>query len=174
MVSVLVRALILVAAGAVAGLVGNAVRPDRVALLGFTTPTTCEGAEAGVREVSVTEGQALCGTPGLVFADARSAESYARGHVAGAVHLPCDAKGRGAVDAIAQLDEGTTVLVYGDSTEAARAVADSLARRSRRPVLLLQGGFPAWDSGGGACASGACEACGTGDGGHAHDTGTAP
>jgi 3-mercaptopyruvate sulfurtransferase SseA len=81
------------------------------------------------------------------------------GHVAGAVHLPCDAGGKSAVEALAH-SRAQTIVVYGASTDDARPVADSLQRRHPDVrVALLDGGFAAWSAAGLACASGPCDEC---------------
>jgi rhodanese-related sulfurtransferase len=99
-------------------------------------------------------------TKPAAIADARSAAAYAEGHVAGAVHLPCDAGGQAAVEALAHFDRAHSIVVYGDSTDDARPVADSLQRRHPGVrVSVLAGGFPAWSSAGLACASGPCDEC---------------
>jgi prepilin-type processing-associated H-X9-DG protein len=96
----------------------------------------------------------------VVIADARSAAAFADGHVAGAVHLPCDANGQAAVDALTHFDRAQRIVVYGQGSEDARPVADSLKRRHPAVrVQVLAGGFPAWAGAGLACASGPCAEC---------------
>lgn len=159
----LIRALVLVVAGGVLGFAVNAARPGGVSLQAFAPPTQCSGAEAAVAapvEMSPTDASALCGRPDVVIADTRSAAAYAEGHVAGAVHLPCDANGHAAVEALAHFDRAQTIIVYGDSSDSARPVAESLAQRHPGVrVAVLTGGFGAWSSAGLACASGPCDDC---------------
>jgi rhodanese-related sulfurtransferase len=154
-----IRALVLVVAGAVVGFAGNAARPHGLRVAAFAPPTECSGGEHGVATpatMSPAEAQALCGQPSVVIADARTEAAFAEGHVAGAVHLPCDANGKTAVDALAHFSHAHTIVVYGASTAEARPVADSLQRRHPDvKVAVLDGGFPAWSQAGLACASGA-------------------
>ena len=96
------------------------------------------------------EASALCGRPGVVIADVRPAAAYAEGHVADAVHMPCDSAGQVATD---RLTHAQMVLVYGNSTEEASPVAVTLAQRGIQ-VAVIKGGFPAWNAAGLACASG--------------------
>jgi rhodanese-related sulfurtransferase len=110
--------------------------------------------------MSPQEASALCGEPSVVIADARPAGAFAEGHVAGAVHLPCDADGQAAVEALTHFGRAQTIVVYGSSTEEARPVADTLQRRHPAVrVAVLDGGFAAWAKAGLACASGPCAEC---------------
>src|SRR6185312_9304531 len=102
----------------------------------------------------------LCSRPGVIFADTRPAPRFEEGHVADAVHLPCDATVPGAEAAIARLSHAQTVIVYGDSSDDGRAVAEALRGRGLSADLrVLRGGFAAWESAGLACASGPCKDC---------------
>jgi rhodanese-related sulfurtransferase len=159
----LVRAAALVIGSGAAGLGANALRPSGVALLGFEPPTACSAAptsEAPVLELTPREASLLCGRAGVVFADTRAAARFEEGHVADAVYLPCDATERGAQAAIGRLGHAQTVIVYGDSSDDGRAVAETLRRRGLHADLrVLRGGFAAWEREGLACASGPCEDC---------------
>lgn len=162
MIASLLRASVLVTVGGLAGLALNAARKDGVALGGFAPPVECLG-EAGPPPLAGSDAvAALCGRPDVVIADTRSASRFAEGHVAGAIHLPCDAAGSVANDAMARLDAARTVIVYGEGTEDALPVAASLRRRAPEAaarVMVLRGGFAAWSQAGQACASGPCDDC---------------
>ena len=128
--STVIRALVLVVAGAALGFAGNAARPHGLRVAAFAPPTECSGRRArraSPTVMSPAEASALCGQPNVVIADARSESAYAEGHVAGAVHLPCDAGGKTAVDALAHFSRAQTIVVYGASTADARPVAESLS-----------------------------------------------
>jgi rhodanese-related sulfurtransferase len=156
----------LIAVGAGAGLASNALRPGGLRVSAFEAPAVCEAAEtAGAPlEIDPAEAATLCGRPDVVVADARPENRYAEGHVAGAIHLPCDATGAVAAEALAKLEGVRTVVVYGETTADAQPVAASLRRRAHHAhpdlrVAVLRGGFAAWSSTGQACASGACSDC---------------
>lgn len=154
----------LVLAGAVAGLGLNAIRATGVPLLAFAPPSACTAghdAEAPeVVEVAAREASRLCGRGDVLFADTRSAADFAEGHVADAVHLPCDASAPSAEGALRKLEPAQTIIVYGASTDEGRAVAETLRRRGLKADLrVLDGGFPAWAREGLACASGPCKDC---------------
>jgi rhodanese-related sulfurtransferase len=161
--SVLVRAACLLACGAVVGLVTNAARRAPLALTGFEAQVACSAAAEGRApplELAAAEASSMCGRDGIFFADSRSAERFAEGHIAGAIHLPCDAQPSGADGVIERLAPARTIVVYGDSTEEARTVAETLQSRGlRADIRVLRGGFAAWDAEGLACASGPCRDC---------------
>jgi len=165
------RLAVLLAAGAALGLLVNLVHPRAVRFATFAPPRVCSaGAEqAGapappaVELLSLAQVASLCGDPRAMVADARSAERFAEGHVAGAIHLPCASSRLAATAALDRLAGKETLVVYGDSTEEAMPVAEELRRRGDRPglrVAVLAGGFPAWSQAGLACSSGPCADCG--------------
>jgi len=160
----ILRAAALVLGGGAVGLGANAVRPAGVAVLAFAPPTTCTAEAAGqdqpIVEMTPREASFLCGRPGVIFAETRAAARFEDGHVADAIHLPCDATELGAQAAIAHLLHAQMVIIYGDSSDDGRAVAETLRRRGLRSDLrVLHGGFAAWEHEGLACASGPCKDC---------------
>jgi rhodanese-related sulfurtransferase len=166
MVSLLARALALVVVGGGLGLAVNAVRPGGVALRGYSPPVTCSvggpGHAAPIEVLPPDRAVGLCGDAGVLIADARPPDRFAAGHIVDAVHLPCAASGTQASQVVEQLAGVRTVIVYGDTTAEARAVAEDLRRRVARPelrVVVLEGGFAAWSQAGLACASGPCRSC---------------
>jgi rhodanese-related sulfurtransferase len=163
------RSLCLVLAGSALGLAVNALRPGGVRIARFTPPTTCgagEGASVAtappVEVLAPDAASALCGDAQTLLADVRPAEEFAEGHVTGAMHLPCTSSGSAASAVVDRLAGRRTLVVYGDGTEDARAVADELRRRTPRGdlrVLVIEGGFAAWSRAGLACSSGSCLDC---------------
>ncbi|MFQ1004283.1 rhodanese-like domain-containing protein [Modestobacter sp. SSW1-42] len=82
------------------------------------------------------------GAPGFVLLDSRSAESWAQGHVPGAVHLP----GREiAARAAGELDPAVPVVTYcwGPGCNGATRAALALAHLGYR-VREMIGGFEYW------------------------------
>lgn len=158
------RALVLAAAAALLGIAYNAVRSDHVALSGYSPPTACTGGAeaAAVTTISATEVAGLCGDRDVVVADVRPPERFEQGHVAGAIHLPCSASSDAARVADSLLEGKRMLVVYGENSDDARPVAESLLRRrGDKPlqVRVLEGGFSAWFQSGFACSSGSCEEC---------------
>jgi len=162
-VGMVARATLLLLVGGGAGVALNAMRgAGGLALRGFEAPVMCDATEAQGEppEIEPAAAAALCGRPDVVIADTRPAGRYAEGHIAGAVHLPCDAGGRVAADAFARFEGERTIIVYGQTTDEAVPVAASLRRRYHAAdVRVLRGGFAGWEGAGLACASGPCDDC---------------
>ena len=173
MVALLGRTALLLGVGAALGIVINAARADGVSMSARTaTPTSCTAAPAiplpsatGAPPVEVlppNQAVGLCGDPRTLLADVRDAGEFAEGHVSGAIHLPCAASGTAAAAAVQLLDGRRTLIVYGRGTDDAKVVADEMRARIASPevrVLVLAGGFPAWNAAGLACSSGPCTDC---------------
>jgi 3-mercaptopyruvate sulfurtransferase SseA len=158
------RTAILLVIGGAVGLVANGVRPDGVSLRTYSPPVSCEGPKSGqaVEVLPPDRAVRLCGDPGVLVADARPPRRFAEGHISSAVHLPCAAPQAEASTVMSRLAQKNTLIVYGDTTEEARPVAEDLRRRIGRSdlkVVVLEGGFPAWNQAGLACSSGPCPEC---------------
>ena len=157
------RALALLALGGAAGLLVNRLRPGGVSLLAFEAPAACSAASpshAAPLEMAATEAASLCGRAAVVFVDTRPESRYVEGHVAEAIHLPCEQSESIATLAMGRLEQARTVIVYGQSTGEAAGVAATLQRRlPGASVRVLGGGFAAWEADGLACASGPCGEC---------------
>lgn len=176
MAKLLGRTAFLSLLGALAGLILNGLRPDGVALRAAPPAAVCKAPDAvrPVERLSPEQANSLCADPTVLVADARSSTAFAAGHVAGAVHLPCAAPGGLASEVPRILQNRKTVVVYGDDTEDALAVADGLRRRNSNTslrVAVIEGGFSAWDQAGFACSSGPCPECS--EGRHEHAPGEA-
>jgi 3-mercaptopyruvate sulfurtransferase SseA len=162
---IVTRAALLVLLGGGLGLGAHLVRPAGLSLMAFRPAATCSTghpAVAAVETLAPAEAAHLCQQPGVLIADARPPQRYAEGHVVDAVHLPCAASGSDVSSVVDRLETMKMVIVYGDTTEEARPVAQDLSRRIGRPdlrVVVLEGGFPAWNQAGLACASGPCNQC---------------
>ncbi|MGY1617873.1 rhodanese-like domain-containing protein [Geodermatophilus sp. SYSU D00691] len=93
-------------------------------------------------ETDVSDVAAALGSGGFVLLDSRSAESWAQGHVPGAVHLP----GREIpARAAAELDPAVPVVTYcwGPGCNGATRAALALALLGYR-VREMLGGFEYW------------------------------
>jgi rhodanese-related sulfurtransferase len=161
------RALLLMTAAGALGLGVNALRPDGVSLAAYAPPAVCGASSSPSRTASPpvsiltpAEAAGLCGDAGTVLADVRSASAFAEGHVTGAIHLPCAASGDVAAAAVALLAGKSRLVVYGDATADAATVAEEMRRRARLDVVVIEGGFAAWNQAGLACSSGPCPQCG--------------
>jgi len=167
------RTFLLALLGAGSGLIVNTLRPDRVDWTVAIANATCNATQLTVpiETVPINRAAALCASSGVLIADARDAERFAQGHIAGAVHLPCSTPGA-LLDAVPRLLASVDlVLVYADTTDAARPVAEGLRNRNAMAglrVAVLEGGFEAWARAGQACLSGPCPRCQDTDLGTSH------
>ncbi len=162
MIASLARACALVIFAAALGFAVNAARPGGLSVSAFAPPVMCDEEAGPPDEVAPEEAAGMCGRSDVIVADARPASRFAEGHVAGAVHLPCDAAGAVAQAAMSRFSGARTVIVYGENTDDAKPVAASLRRRlhdAGARVAVLRGGFTAWSTAGQACASGPCDDC---------------
>jgi rhodanese-related sulfurtransferase len=153
------RAAALAVLGAAVG-VGNHWTQFGAAFTRVETAEVCEAPDVVGEPVALAPGEAssLCTASDVIVLDVRSAELYAAGHIADAEHLPCT---RGALrhELAERLHTASAVIVYGQDSEEALAVATSLMQQNVHNVHLLEGGYPAWEAAGLACSSGACPGC---------------
>ena len=167
MSALLARTALLIAVASGLGVGINAFRSDGVRVSSFEVASSCTagGAPASVpgavAVVDAHQATRMCGDPGVMLADVRPSARFAAGHIADAVHLPCASSAAASSGALAQLARKHTVVVYGDSADEARPVAEALRARlgGVSQVLVLAGGFAAWEGAGLACTSGPCPDC---------------
>lgn len=159
MLGVISRTLVLLVLGSALGFVFNWVRPSGVPLHPVEKVAVCEAAQPDDLVVMAPDdAAALCEQLGAIVLDVRSEEDYAKGHVADAIHLPCrDNPLAGDISGL--LATANLILIYGESTEDARPVAQSLVQRRYQNVRILEGGYAAWEAAGQGCVSGPCEDC---------------
>lgn len=154
------RAAALAMAGVLVG-VGNHWMRFGVPFASAGVAEVCESAEAVGEPLRVgpSEASSLCLVSDVIVLDVRSAELYAAGHIADAEHLPCS---RAALDdpLVRRLRLASAVIVYGQDAAQALPVAVGLMQQNVRGVHVLEGGYPAWEEAGLACASGPCPGCG--------------
>ena len=160
---------ILVAATLV-GLIANAASPRPAALTTAVYAAAESGAGAchvqpravadSVPRIDINAASALCLACTAGFVDARSANSFAAGHILGALHLP-PMGDEDEATALMKLRSYSTIIVYDG--EPTCGLADNIARRlladGFEDVRVLAGGWPAWRDAGGPGQSGACPVC---------------
>ncbi len=115
---------------------------------------THEAAAPG--EITVEEARARMAAGPVLWLDARHEREFQAGHIPGALLLnPYDWENLliAAFPAITEAAEGTPLIIYcdGQQCEASRTVRDLLRQTplGDRELLILRGGWPAWQSGGG-------------------------
>jgi len=154
------RGFVLLAIGSVVGALAHEFPQSGDTSGAEGTASQCGVAKVAVRveEISPEEAGLWCFAPGIVVLDVRSEKDFARGHVTGALHLPCHRQ-RLKREIDQRFAGATTILVYGHSDDDAQPVARDLMRRKYPDVRVIAGGFPAWHAAGQACASGPCKSC---------------
>lgn len=95
----------------------------------------------------------------LVIGDLRPPAAYARGHIAGAVHLPCS--GSLGELAFGRIPPGAQLLLYDQDGRSAdlQTAATTAALRGVGKIYTLQGGFDAWTLANLPAEAGTCERC---------------
>lgn len=158
------RAAVLAGCGALLGWTINATRPHGIPFASYVPAAVCSGGVElpEIRVLPPQQAARLCGDSRTLVADVRHAAAYAEGHVAGAVHIPCTGSLGDVENIRTRLVAKEALVIYGDTEEQARHVANDLAGRLHRPELsiaIIAGGWRAWFDAGMACASGPCEDC---------------
>lgn len=145
-------------AGALLGLVINAARPEGISLrapIETATDESCVAPPAQTR-IQVDQALALHRDKKAIFLDVRAADAYAGGHVAEALHLPCQSK---APAWLGRVTREKTLILYGSADVDAERVAHAVSSRGHIDARVLDGGFGAWKTAGGPSESGSCDAC---------------
>jgi rhodanese-related sulfurtransferase len=130
----------------------NGVRKDGLALvMPFPPEYRCPSQMTEGRSMPAKEALRQHGRKEAVFVDARSQESYAKGHIKGAINLAysfLDAVPREAVD---QLRKDRMIIVYcnTESAERSKLMAGELSEEGLKEVSYLGGGFLGWVRAGG-------------------------
>ena len=106
-------------------------------------------------EITVEEARARATAGPIVWLDARHAKEFQKGHVPGALLLnEYDWENLliAAFPSIIEAPEGSPVIIYcdGQACAASRAVRDRLRQTplGDRELLILHGGWPAWQASG--------------------------
>ncbi|HEU4532982.1 MAG TPA: rhodanese-like domain-containing protein, partial [Polyangiaceae bacterium] len=116
---IVARAAALLLGGSLVGFGAHALRPASLSLSAFEPPTACHGPEEGAAPTSIEleEASSYCGQADVTFADARTAHHYAEGHIADALHVPCEGPASEAPAVRQRLESSRLVIVYGQTTE---------------------------------------------------------
>jgi rhodanese-related sulfurtransferase len=150
--------LALVFLSAVAALAVNALRPDRLPLVGDWSAATRITTSTGERmDISLEEAENLFFTYAAVFIDARSEEDYTRGHIQNARCLPwhdVDLRFMGVTE---ELDLEMPIVTYcdGETCELSHDLALFLRDAGFVNTRVLVNGWTLWQQAGLPVESGA-------------------
>jgi rhodanese-related sulfurtransferase len=142
----------IVIAGALLGLVGNAISPRGIPFVGdfsrgaaLANRTAEEIAELP-GETDATQVKADLGLAGVLVLDARDSEGYAEGHIPGALNLPVDDFDSHYQTLMERIEESALTIVYcdGGDCELSHDLAVMLRDLGHGPLQLFPGGYEEW------------------------------
>jgi rhodanese-related sulfurtransferase len=139
--------LALVALSAVAAPAVNALRTDRLPLVGDWSVAGRITTATGERmDISLFEAQKLFANDAAVFIDARPAEDYSRGHIQGARSLPRQELDLKFIDVTKDLDLQTPIITYcdGETCELSHDLALFLRDAGFVNTRVLVNGWSLW------------------------------
>ena len=143
------RAILIGLLSSMAGLAFNALSPGRIPYI-YRQPhsITLPGGEARIAEVA--EAYALFQKGAAVFIDARPADQYLTGHIAGALSLPAYEADSYLDALLSQVSPETTLVAYcsGAECDESHRTAEVLMQVGYRNIVIFASGFPAWQRAG--------------------------
>jgi len=139
----ILQMLILTALGAIVGFAYNAASPKGIPVKG--------GKEAilqqqGTRMLTTDEVKYYSQQPGTLMVDARSAEEYELGHIAGAMSLPLDKFDQAFMAVQPELRKSKLIVLYcsGGSCGTSEEVAKKLGEKGFKDLAVYADGLPGW------------------------------
>ncbi len=140
------RGAMICLAGAIVGVLFNAVSPRGIDLLGPVPRRTIEG----VGEVSLKEAWSLYKQKTGLFVDARSEAEFDAGHIPGALLLPLDDFDEVLSSWTNLIPSDTLLITYcaGAGCDSSLDVAESLKEEGYSRVKVFFGGWKKWKDAG--------------------------
>lgn len=144
-VSFSLRTVAIIGAAILLGLSFNASRPDSLPLV-YAQKSAVQ-LDNATGEIGIKDAAVLFVSKRAVFVDARDAESYAAGHIQGAVSLPAFDFSQ-KLPAVRPALEGQTVICYcdGEGCNLSHDVADWLKNSGFKNVFVLKNGWTLWQT----------------------------
>jgi rhodanese-related sulfurtransferase len=143
--------LALVILSAAVALAVNALRPDRLPLVGDWSVAARITSSTGERmDISLNEAEQLFLTHAAVFIDARSVEDYAHGHIQGARSLPWHEVDINFIGVTQDLDLEMPIVIYcdGEKCELSHNLALFLRDAGFLNTRVLVNGWALWQKAG--------------------------
>lgn len=127
---------------------------------GVPVPQTApaQQGEALPMPIGLTQVKELVDAGQAALVDARSADSFAKEHIAGAISLPVEeARGKAGAPLLGQVATDAVVIVYcnGFSCPDSMELAKVLTKGGYLSVYVFEGGLPEWRDAGYPVAGGA-------------------
>jgi rhodanese-related sulfurtransferase len=142
---------LIVVLAAVAALVVNHQRPDGLPLLANWSPEARLAQDSGGSLViPLEEARDLYSDGQAIFLDARSAEFYELGHIAGARNLPWEQFAQRYPQVIAEIPKDATLITYcdGEGCQLSEELALALLTEGYANVRVLVNGWSRWSEAG--------------------------
>ncbi|MEW6138092.1 MAG: rhodanese-like domain-containing protein [Thermodesulfobacteriota bacterium] len=148
-VSIFLRALVILGVWASVGLVANLVSPEGIPWV-YVQAKTMEVAGIRVALIDVNEARKLYDDGQTVFVDARNQQDYAKGSVRGSVFLSPDDVHERFIGVQGLLPEDSRIVLYcyGPECDMAERVAEFLGQVGYRKMMIMTDGFAAWERAG--------------------------
>ncbi len=139
--SLLLQAVPIIAVTTLLGLAVNAVSP-----VGLAVTRALTLRELDARYITAEETKARHEGGQSLFLDARLADNFARGHIAGARNIPADEFDQRFVEMANWLPKEAEVVIYcdGKSCGSSRQAADKLAPMGYTRVSIFRDGWAGW------------------------------
>jgi rhodanese-related sulfurtransferase len=150
---IIAQIVVVVAFSTALALLINGVRKeDRLPLvMPFMPDYRCPAQMTEGRTIPVEEALRQYGREGAAFVDARSKESYDKGHIKDAISLPYSFLDAVPQEAVDRLRKDRMIIVYCNSegVERSKLMAGELSEAGLKEVSYLLGGFLGWVKAGG-------------------------
>jgi rhodanese-related sulfurtransferase len=139
--SLIMQVVSILAVTTLLALAANALSP-----LGISVTRALTLRELDARYITAEETKARHEAGQSLFLDARRAEHFARGHIAGAQSIPGDEFDQRFVDMAAWLPKEAEIVIYcdGKSCGLGRQVADKLAPLGYTRIVIFRDGWAGW------------------------------
>lgn len=133
----------LVLLGAAVGFAYNAASPKGIPVKGGKQAVM---EQQGTRMLTTEEVKFYREQPGTILLDARSAEEYELGHVAGAASLPLDRFDAAYPQLERELVKAKMIIIYcsGGSCGTSEEVAKKLTEKGLKNLAIDTDGLPGW------------------------------
>ena len=142
---------VLVILSAVVALAVNALRTDRLPLVGDWSVAARITTATGERmDISLAEAQKLFSSNTVVFIDARPTEDYSQGHIQGAHSLPWNDVDQKFMSVTQELELETPIITYcdGETCELSHQLALFLRDAGFLNTRVLVNGWALWQKAG--------------------------
>jgi rhodanese-related sulfurtransferase len=138
-----IQMMALVLLGTAVGFAYNAASPKGIPVKGGKQAVL---EQQGMRMLTTEEVKFYRDQPGTVILDARSAEEYEMGHVAGAANLPLDRFDAVYPQLEKELVKAKMIIIYcsGGSCGTSEEVAKKLTEKGIKSLAIDTDGIPGW------------------------------